>query len=98
MIDNELKVKLIDAKIEDNINILLASFGLYGIVHSKLKFKKIMEILDELSGDLAANISLFFEELEYYYARDVQFKHFPIHELQRMISEERGYVLAKILK
>ena len=63
MMVNEAKLKLVDSKIEDNLDILLASFGLYGIVRSELKMKKIVEILESLSGDLTSNISLFFEEL-----------------------------------
>ena len=88
MMVNEAKLKLVDSKIEDNLDILLASFGLYGIVRSELKMKKIVEILE----------SLFFEELEFYYAKDIQFKRFPIHEIQNFIAEERSYILAKLLK
>ncbi|OYS80584.1 hypothetical protein [Limosilactobacillus reuteri] len=59
MMVNEAKLKLVDSKIEDNLDILLASFGLYGIVRSELKIKKIDEVLESLSGDLTSNISLF---------------------------------------
>lgn len=98
MMVNEAKLKLVDSKIEDNLDILLASFGLYGIVRSELKMKKIVEVLESLSGDLTSNISLFFEELEFYYAKDIQFKRFPIHEIQNFIAEERSYILSQLLK
>lgn len=42
--------------------------------------------------------NLILQSAEFYYAKDIQFKRFPIHEIQNFIAEERSYILAQLLK
>lgn len=98
MVVSEAKVSLVDLKIEDELNVLLASFGLRGIMHSSLKESAVLKIIDSLNGDLLDNIELFFNELEMYYLSDAQFKQFRTAQVKKFISEEQGYITAKLLK
>ena len=58
---DDTKARLVDVKIEDNLDILLASFGLKGILKSELKFNVVKEIIQSLKGDIMTNIDLFFD-------------------------------------
>lgn len=95
---DDTKARLIDVKIEDNLDILLASFGLKGILKSDLKFNVIKEIVQSLKGDVMDNIDLFFEELKEYYISDSQFRQFRLGQIRKYIFEERGYVTAQLIK
>lgn len=95
---DDTKARLVDVKIEDNLDILLASFGLKGILKSDLKFNVIKEIVQSLKGDVMDNIDLFFEELEEYYISDSQFRQFRLGQIRKYIFEERGYITAQLIK
>lgn len=95
---DDTKARLVDVKIEDNLDILLASFGLKGILKSDLKFNVIKEIVQSLKGDVMDNIDLFFEELKEYYISDSQFRQFRLGQIRKYIFEERGYVTAQLIK
>lgn len=92
------KVNLIDQMIEDNINVLLSSFGIQGLLKSQLKFQKIEEIINSLSGEMVDNIDLFYDELREYYFSDNQFINFRTYQIEKFISDERNYVMARLLK
>lgn len=92
------KVNLIDQKIKDNVDILLSSFGIQGLLKSQLKFRKIEEIINSLSGEMVNNIDLFYDELREYYYSDKQFKDFRTYQIEKFISDERNYVMARLLK
>lgn len=93
----ENKLKVIEFKIQDNENILLSSFGLHGLLKSKLKYPKIIEIVASLNGTIEDNVDLFFECLREFYLRDNQFKAFTTRQLDKFIYEERAYVMSSIL-
>lgn len=93
----ENKLRLIELKIQDNENILLASFGVHGLMKSQLKYIKIIEIISGLSGTIEDNIDLFFECLREFYYRDDQFKRFTTRKLDQLIYEERAWVMSQIL-
>ncbi|MCD5422923.1 hypothetical protein [Limosilactobacillus fermentum] len=95
---DDTKARLVDVKIEDNLDILLASFGLKGIIKSSLKASLVEEIIQSLTGDIMDNIDLFFEELEEYYISDPQFRQFRLGQIRKYIFEERGYVTAHMIK
>lgn len=95
---DDTKARLVDVKIEDNLDILLASFGLKGILKSELKFNVVKEIIQSLKGDIMTNIDLFFDELEGYYTSDPQFRQFRLGQIRKYIFEERGYVTAHMIK
>lgn len=95
---DDTKARFVDVKIEDNIDVLLASFGLRGMMRSSLKENLVEDIIKSLSGDMMDNIDLFFDELQGYYASDNQFKRFRLDQIRKYIFEERGYITAQLLQ
>lgn len=96
---NEDLVEFIDQSIEDNKDVLLSSFGLYGISRSDLKLDIIMDIVNntkdmyKYSENDTDYVYLFFSELKEYYTSDPQFKVFVDTDIAEFIAEERAYVL-----
>lgn len=96
---NEDLVEFIDQSIEDNKDVLLSSFGLYGISRSDLKLSVIEDIISNVqevykySENGTEYVYLFFKELKEYYTSDSQFKVFVDTDIAEFIAEERAYVL-----
>ncbi|KRL91644.1 hypothetical protein FC43_GL001062 [Limosilactobacillus ingluviei DSM 15946] len=53
----------------------------------------IESILDEFEGEYEQLVSDFFDELEEYYLRDSVFQLFTVDEINKMIAEEKAYMI-----
>ena len=90
-------VEYIDHSIKDNVNILLSSFGEYGIRKSELKSEIIVTIINEIVDGFgigqAFAIGAFFKQLEDIYKSDSQFDMYNNGEIDDLISEEESYII-----
>lgn len=87
------RIELIDRGIEANKTMLLACFGYQGITRSQFKMGIIESILGELKGEYEQLVGEFFDELREYYLHDRSLRMFTVEEINKMIAEEKAYMI-----